>query len=346
MSEPTDRRTRGGSTDAVGAEERWRAIFENVPDAVTEIDAEGRVLATNRWAAPLPASRILGSILYEQVPERLRRGLREAVEEVVRTGQPAFRETRYEGPDGKPTWWITRFIPIRSEGRVVRVLLISSEITPIRMAERALRASEERLALALDAAEYGVWDWDMTTGGVVYSDRWISMLGYARSDVAPDISAWRSLVHPEDLPRTEVALVAHLRGETEAYAAEYRLRCKSGEWLWVLTRGKVVARAPDGRPLRMAGTHRDISERKRADAERERLIAELQHALAEVKTLSGLLPICGSCKKIRDDRGYWQRIEQFLADHSGAQFSHGLCPACAEELKAALDTRPSVKPGI
>jgi PAS domain S-box-containing protein len=75
----------------------------------------------------------------------------------------------------------------------------------------------------------------------------------------------------------------------------------------------------------------DVSERKRAEEDREKLIKELQYALAEVKTLSGLLPICSSCKKIRDDRGYWNQIESFIRDHSEAEFSHGICPECAQE---------------
>jgi len=331
--------------DPVGAQERWRAVFENVPDAVTEIDLEGRILVTNRPLRDRSAEAAAGLTLYDQVPERLRPGLRAAVEEVVRTGRPLAREARAPNPAGEDAWWITRFVPIKIEGRVVRVLLVASEITALKRAESALRSSEERLALALDAAEYGVWDWDVRTGHVVYNDRWIAMLGYDRADVEPSFEAWRSRVHPADLPKAEAALAAHFRGETEAYMVETRMRCKDGSWLWVMARGKVVARAGDGTPLRMAGTHRDIAERKRADAERERLIAELRHALADVKTLSGLLPICGSCKKIRDDRGYWQRIEQFLADHSKAQFSHGLCPGCAERLKAELDAKPAPKRG-
>jgi FixJ family two-component response regulator len=73
-------------------------------------------------------------------------------------------------------------------------------------------------------------------------------------------------------------------------------------------------------------------ERKRSEAERERLIQELQNALAQVKTLSGLLPICASCKKIRDDKGYWNQIEGYIEKHSDAVFSHGICPECANKL--------------
>jgi DNA-directed RNA polymerase subunit M/transcription elongation factor TFIIS len=77
---------------------------------------------------------------------------------------------------------------------------------------------------------------------------------------------------------------------------------------------------------------RDITERKRTEAEREKLIAQLQNALTEVKKLSGLLPICASCKKIRNDKGYWEQIEIYIHDRSEADFTHGICPECAERL--------------
>jgi hypothetical protein len=77
---------------------------------------------------------------------------------------------------------------------------------------------------------------------------------------------------------------------------------------------------------------RDITDRRRLEMEREKLIGELQAALADVKTLSGLLPICASCKKIRDDQGYWRTVEKFISDRSGAQFSHGLCDDCVRKL--------------
>ncbi len=77
---------------------------------------------------------------------------------------------------------------------------------------------------------------------------------------------------------------------------------------------------------------REVAERKRVEEEREKVISQLQLALAHVKKLSGLLPICASCKKIRDDRGYWLQVEEYIHDHSEAQFSHGLCPECAKKL--------------
>jgi hypothetical protein len=88
----------------------------------------------------------------------------------------------------------------------------------------------------------------------------------------------------------------------------------------------------DGRFTGVLAAVMDIRERKRAEEERERLIAELQEALAKIKTLRGLIPICASCKNVRDDQGYWQQVEVYIRDHSEAEFSHGLCPDCARQL--------------
>jgi hypothetical protein len=83
----------------------------------------------------------------------------------------------------------------------------------------------------------------------------------------------------------------------------------------------------------------EIAQRKQAEEALEKTIFSLQEAVAKVKTLSGLLPICASCKKIRDDRGYWNQIETYISDHSEADFSHGLCPECAEKLYPGLDDK-------
>jgi hypothetical protein len=76
----------------------------------------------------------------------------------------------------------------------------------------------------------------------------------------------------------------------------------------------------------------DITDRKKTEEEREQLITQLEEALGEIKTLSGFLPICSSCKRIRDDKGYWNQIESYIRDHSEAEFSHGICPECAKKL--------------
>jgi len=107
----------------------------------------------------------------------------------------------------------------------------------------------------------------------------------------------------------------------------------------------VARRDREGRPLAVVEISRDISERRRALRERESLIAELQASLSRVRTLSGLLPICASCKKVRDDKGYWHQVEAYIRDRSDAEFSHGICPDCMRQLYPEFSQRGLRKPG-
>jgi len=111
------------------------------------------------------------------------------------------------------------------------------------------------------------------------------MLGYEPFELAGSIETWERLVHPDDLPGVQVVLQEHLDGKSEAYETEHRLKTKSGDWCWVLDKGRVVSRRVDGAPLRMSGTHLDITKRKHAEEElrhRERLLAGLAHATTEL----------------------------------------------------------------
>ena len=121
-------------------------------------------------------------------------------------------------------------------------------------ARKELIESRERLRLALEAAQDGVWDWDVPSGRMVYNRSWAKMLGLELSEVEPHITTWRSLIHPEDLDDAEERLWAHLNGESEFYETEVRLRHKQGHYVWVLDRGRVMERDAQGRPTRMTGT--------------------------------------------------------------------------------------------
>lgn len=194
-----------------------------------------------------------------------------------------------------------------------------------------LKISEERFRLAIDAVDDGVFDYDFKRDEVYFSPRYYTMLGYDPYEMPASRQTWKDLLHPDDREKT-VAYVNEQISKKESWSLEFRLRTKEGEYRWIKGRGKVSEWDEQGNPVRRTGTHTDITERKQAEFESEELIQQLNSALKDVKTLGGLIPICSSCKKIRDDKGYWNQLEAYFEQHSTALFSHSLCPACMDEI--------------
>ena len=128
-----------------------------------------------------------------------------------------------------------------------------------------LRESEERWKFAMDGAGHGMWDWNPQTDIAVYSKRWKEMLGYVEKEFPNTGAAWVEHLHTDDKDRVMSAVQASFVGDTPHYSHEFRMRCKGGSWKWILSRGKLISRNRSGYPLRMIGTHTDITERKQAD---------------------------------------------------------------------------------
>jgi PAS domain S-box-containing protein len=161
------------------------------------------------------------------------------------------------------------------------------------------------------------------------TDAHTQITGYT-PDEAIAMDGWQSLVHADDLPLALDHVATMLAGQTDV--REFRIVRKDGGIRWVRNHAHPVWDEDQGRVVRIYAATRDITERRQARAERERLILELQDALSKVKTLKGLLPICASCRKIRNDQGYWTSVEAYILQHSDAEFTHGICPDCARKL--------------
>ncbi len=147
-------------------------------------------------------------------------------------------------------------------GQPARIVGLDSDITAqVEMREK-LRVAEERLALALQASGEGMWDWNVATGHVYFSPRWLEMLGYNPDELPHTLATWESLIHPEDFFAARTALQDHCEGRAPVYSSEHRLRTKDGGWIWTLSRGEVVSRDPSGRALRVVGMQGDITARK------------------------------------------------------------------------------------
>ncbi len=319
---------------------------------------------------------------------------------------------------------------------------------------------DAELAVALDAMGDGIWSWDLQTGEVFYSDRWLESLGYERSEVPATIKFVDSITHPDDRDLLRAAGTAHLEGRTDYFECEYRLRTKAGDWRWTRGRGRVLERSSDGLAVRVLGANYDITESKKAQAaleeserhcrtivqtagcviicldtdlritdwnhaaeqiygwsasdvlgryypdwflpeavreavldeiarvleggeasdyenpviardgserillwnsvrmvdaggkasgliaiaqditdrkmaERQREIAlrEAQVMAERVQTLRGLLPMCSSCRMIRDGEGHWKSFDDYLHSSVDVEVSHGLCPTCLERMR-------------
>ena len=172
-------------------------------------------------------------------------------------------------------------------------------------------ANEQRMELALQGAELGSWDWHVPSGAVVLNERWCNILGYRSREIVPHMDSWRQLVHPDDRDRVIHDMQQHFKGQTPGYENEHRLRHKNGSWIWVLDRAKVVERAPDGAPLRVVGTHMDITQRKHIETELLRSNAELEQFSY---TISHDLR-----QPLRMISSYLQLLEKDLAPHLGVQ---------------------------
>jgi PAS domain S-box-containing protein len=221
---------------------------------------------------------------------------------------------------------------------VQRVLEQQQLMEEKQQAEAALKKSEERLESIVKTVPDIIYRLD-AQGRITFISDAVIPYGYLpRELLSRDIM---ELIHPDDRARASHRI--NERRTLKRRPDDLELRFLVGrnatmapesERIFLFSaQGLYHSEQPNARTfVGTQGIAKDITQRKRAAEEREKLLKELEDALAHVKTLSGLLPICASCKKIRDDKGYWNQIENYISTHSDAKFSHGICPECARKL--------------
>ncbi len=164
-----------------------------------------------------------------------------------------------------------------------------SDIAEKAKVEEVLLESKERLNLAMKGADLGFWDWDIKTGHVVFSDRWLEIIGYKAGELDPSLSTWQKLIHPDDRDIIFASLDLHFEDARQDYNVNFRLKTKSGNWKWIQARGMVVERDKSNKPVRMAGTHLDINKQKLAEESQNNLEKRLVQAqkMEAIGTLAG-----------------------------------------------------------
>lgn len=190
-----------------------------------------------------------------------------------------------------------------------------------------IRTQEEKFSKAFHSSPYAITLSRLSDGIVLeVNDGFVTLSGHPAAEVlgkkSSDLHLW---VRPEDRD----LLIGELSRSGKVQGKEVQIRRKSGEIMTGIFSAEIIR--IEGEECVLSSTA-DISKRKEVEREREQLIVELQDALSRIKTLSGLLPICASCKKIRNDEGYWEQIEGYIRDRSDAEFSHSICPDCVKRL--------------
>jgi PAS domain S-box-containing protein len=261
-----DRLRPGRDPAVLEPNERYRRLVELSPDGIL-ITRDTRIVFVNAAAVRLfgaaSVDRLLGRVAIELFHPDHHPSIRARIARIVAGETAPLVSEQIVRLDGTVVDVEVTGTLLDPEAGTIQVIV--RDISERKRTEDALRESEERLRLAFAGAQEGVWDWNIETGQVVYSDRWKEMLGYRDEEIAPHISAWESLLHPEDRGRAESAQDAVARGET-TYQGEFRLRHKNGHYIHVLSRGYPVRREPGGTVVRIVGTHFDLTERKRNEA--------------------------------------------------------------------------------
>jgi len=263
------------------SEARLHIVTENARVGLFMLDRDRRYLYASKAYAEI-LGLTLDSIIGKRLPDLLadiyEMRIRPQLDRAFAGEQVAF-ETIRRLPDGDHYFSVS-YEPRLNDGAVTLVVSVITDITERKHAEEALRQSElarrdaeERWQFAVLAADMGVWDWNLETNVVYHSERWCTMLGYEPGEITDQLGEWSSRMHPQDLDSAMARLNDHLEGRTPLYQSEHRMRTKDGQYRWIQDRAKVMARDATGRPLRIVGTHTDITDRKSSELASQRLVA-------------------------------------------------------------------------
>ena len=314
-------------------EQKYRDLFESSKDGIVQTDMQGIIQDANvAYLDMLDYSKEeLKLLTYKQLTPLKWHDMEDKIvrNQITLRGYSDEYEKEYIKKDGciipitLRTWLI-----VDEHANNLGMWAVVRDISERKRAEAAFRESEERYKALFDRSLDCVYVHDFEGNFLDANDAALNLLGYKREEL-PSLN-FAALLSDDQMPRALQALQETMDNGFQKNVAGYRMKRKDGEDVHLETIASVILR--EGKPYAIQGIARDITERKQAEDALEEERRRLQQALDEVRTLRGIVPICANCKKIRDDKGYWNQVEKYVSERTEAQFSHGICPDCVKVL--------------
>ncbi len=252
-----------------------RAFLADTPDLVSDLISGIRVVRVNPAALRLfgvSSERAFRREIDQFFGPETRKAFIDSLCAMWNGAETFTVKTAYLARDGRPIACIHAMPVPHTEAAARRVPVTIVDISAQQESERQLAGERRRLGEILWGTNVGTWEWNVQTGELTINERWAGIAGYTLNELAPvSIQTWIDLAHPDDLAESNRLLQQAFEGAIDYYDCEVRLRHKAGHWVWIQDRGKVVEWAADGKPLRMSGTHTDVTERKNAEEHAQRL---------------------------------------------------------------------------
>jgi len=324
---PADRR------DQSLLDDRLRVIFDTSQAGMFLVSPSGTITFANARMAEMFGST-LDELVGTSYPSHVHADQRDLGDERMQlliAGGTDFvsSDRHYIRKDGSEFWGhLNGRRHEAPDGSLISLVGIITDISELKATQASLQMSEAKFRTLLDSSMDVIFVLDRTGTFQFVSPVWELHFGFPAAVVVGQ--DFRPFIHPEDAAACGAYLQEVLSTGKVGMSPPYRVRHADGSWRLFLANGRSFQDSEGN--WHYVGVGRDITAQHQLELEREQLIIDLRTALDDVKTLKGILPICASCKRIRDDQGYWSQVEKYIAQRTHAEFTHGLCPECISTL--------------
>lgn len=247
----------------------YHSLFSQSLDAIYLHDMEGRILDANEMACHQTGyakEELLRMTVFDLLPDAIEKDEITSQWREWKSGQGVTSEETHRMKSGQH-YFVESSTCKTEHANKSYILAIVRNIAERKNSETRLKESERRLSLVMDGSQFGYWDWNIITGEVKRNNHWAEMLGYTLEEIKFNVKQWTDLHHPDDREAAWKSINDHLNGVTSIHRCEYRMLAKDGNYRWILDQAKVVERDENGKPIRMSGTHTDITDRKQIEEE-------------------------------------------------------------------------------